>query len=211
MLEENIGMNMDMNRNSLRPHEEVASMKNMFEIKIEDKYQRSYLLYDGMDQLVFRIGGKGTDRDAQVLVPQELKDSVLELAAPLKQYGEEYGSTHTSGNFKVQITLLTGNDFLYKYLDNDSKSANMASSIEAFLFDTYPELRTVYNEAVSTINQREKDAEAEKQRMFEQLSMDTIRGKYPNLFDENGEFTKEGIQTVLASLDAYASKKGPQM
>ena len=179
MLEENIGMNMDMNRNSLRPHEEVASMKNMFEIKIEDKYQRSYLLYDGMDQLVFRIGGKGTDRDAQVLVPQELKDSVLELAAPLKQYGEEYGSTHTSGNFKVQITLLTGNDFLY--------------------------------EAVSTINQREKDAEAEKQRMFEQLSMDTIRGKYPNLFDENGEFTKEGIQTVLASLDAYASKKGPQM
>ena len=178
-----------------------------FSIKIEDKYQRSYLDYDGIKKMEFRFGGKGS-RSEMVVLPAEDIEKVCEIVAPLKEYAEAYGFDTTYGHPRHQVTYAPSQYDSSKYLDDDSKAVTMAVSIETYLFERFPAMREMYDESVRGVTQKEQEAAAEKQRMFDELSLDTLRQKYPTLFDENGDFTKEGIQLIMNLIDNHAAHLG---
>ena len=196
----------DLNRQFEELEKDIPPVNKdrMFYIKIEDKYQRSYLEYDGIDNMKFRFGGKGSRRVDYIVPPEDI-ETVVGLVAPLKAYAEEYGFDNPLGYPNHQITFAESIFGKTRYLDDDSKSIKMAADLEAYFFGKNSELKTVYDESVREITQREQSEDDEKQRMFDELSLDTIRNAYPAMFDENGNFTKESIQLLMNLLGQYTS------
>ena len=189
-------------------------MSTSFNIKIEDKYQRSYIDYDGIS-LSYEYGGKGSDGISPDLKQEDI-NNIINLCEPLVDYTNKNGFNKPI-SFTADTKIIAVGKQLFdadkKYVENDENAIDMASRIQAYIFEKYPEVEKLHDESIYRIKQEEDALEREQEDIFNDLSINTLKEKYPSLFDENGEFKKESIKLIMSLIDEYAPQienNGPQ-
>lgn len=182
-----------------------VNAEKMFCLKIDDKYQRSYLEYDGIDKMEFKLGPKGIKNQDYVsfYIPTEHIESIVCLVDPLKEEIIKYGENKRIANAET-ATYINKEKEQYKCLWTDNESKRMIQELETAIFKINPELEKIYMESMNRIIQEETDKALEEYINSTRLSVKTLQEKYPKLFDETGEFTEEGIQLIMSLINQYA-------
>ncbi len=179
-----------------------------FQVMVDDKYHRSFIEYNGIDKVSYRFGGKGLSGDfTDVVLSEKEKEEVLSRYNQLIKYAKEEGIESYS-EF-ANLTIKDGADFRIS-LGDDRDAFIMVQDIETIIMEKHPELIAKYELAVEAINQKEQKAEEAKQAELDGLSINSLKEKYPSMFDANGEVKKESISLIMTLIDTYAPNLAKQ-
>ena len=185
--------------------EEINNEKHFY-VAIDDKYHRAFLEYDGINKIKYTFGGKGIlDGYIGIVLSEEEKEPVISKYNQLKEYAKESGIDYYTNGFE-NVSVVDGTNFKM-VLGNDYDALNYAHEIEKVIMDKHPEIYEKYKLAIEFIEQNEKES---KQKGLDDLSISTLKEKYPVLFDANGELKKESISLIMTLIDTYVPKLSKQ-
>ena len=186
-----------------------------FTLRIDDKYHRSVITYDkeeGLDknQLSYKLltrRSDGTGVSYTIVLPEEEEDEVIDLFADVEQYAMEYGSEMPVGSARSpRAGVIVGSPMdIGSYFISDDKSYEMAYRVEDHILGKHPELKPFLGISKEYVDRKEQEEAEAKKAAFDSLSINTLKEKYPVLFDENGEFKKEAIQFIISLIDNFGS------
>ena len=199
-----------------------------FSICIEDKYQRSYINYNGIDNITFQYGGKGPKGGGLFLtIPDEEHAEILDEAKTLIEIANstprrnqfegyaEYGVSVGREKF--------GGDQFQSFDDEEYETEkygkivpyHVALAVEGHIFKNHPEFANKHDEVVQAIKEQERekqDIEAQQKLYNEKKksALEGLKNKYPNLFDEDGTLSLKAILTLTMYEQEHELPKEPQ-
>ena len=192
--------------------EEILPMnlERSFHVRVEDKYHRSYITYDGLKNVHYKFGGKKTtggwiERD----LPEEDLPKVMDKYNELKAFAEEYYPENEPNPSAQQYVSIGPEENDNKhFMELDKEALEMAFSIEQVFMERYPEIKANYDEAVNNVNIFAEQSRIEEMRKNEaRLAFKEFKEEHPELFYEDGNFKKEAIDLISNLINNYTNQE----
>ncbi len=191
-----------------------------FELKVDDKYHKSYLTY-GIDYsesisnperkvltyelLTHRADGSGVSHS--VVIPDEDVEEIIEMFRQVDVFVNEHGSELVMGSKRPMNRGVTVQSGIMGSFSSLPKAYELAYAIEEKIMSKHPELREPMGISKTYVQNREREEQERKQADFDSLSLATLKERYPSMFDEKGELKKEAVRLIIQLIDNFATEK----